>query len=267
MLLEDILEERDLVVIDLETTGTNVQTDRIVQFAAVRVFADHRPRRWITGLIDPTVPIPAGATEVHGITDEMVRGMPTFAECARHIVELMNGADIAGYNVLGYDIPLLVEELKRCGLGFDTTGVRVIDGLRLFMHFERRDLSSALRFYCGREHSGAHGAIEDVRATIQVIEAQLERYRDSTPEPIPTDTAGLAALCMGNRVTLDGKVVWQGGRPCLSFGKHSGVPLDVLARDHRRYVEWMLDADFSADVKRILQGALAGEVPTRGDGT
>ncbi len=258
MQLEDILQDRDLIVFDLETTGTSVQTDRIVEFAAVRIFADGRKRQRLRGRINPTIPIPAGASNIHGITDEMVAKAPTFCQMADRIARFLEGADLAGYNVLQYDLPLIREEFRRCGRSFDIGARRVIDGMQIFKHFERRTLEAALRHYCGEEHVDAHGALEDVRATIKVLEAQLDRY-----DEIPNNAEGLAKISLGRRITPDGKVIWQDGEACLSFGKHAGVPLRRMIREQRDYLSWILKADFSEDVKQVVQDALGGKIPVQ----
>ena len=267
MLLEEILGDRDLVVFDLETTGTNIQNDRIVQYAGVRIHADHRPRRRLAGLIDPQMEIPAGATKVHGIDDGMVRGAPTFAQMAERIGSFMQDADLGGYNLITYDIPLLIEEFRRVGSTFDTEGCRIIDGLRIFQRYERRDLSSALRFYCNEEHVDAHGALGDVRATIKVLQAQLQFYESHGTQPLPADMEGLHEICLGKRVTLDGKIVWGDDEACLSFGKHAGVPLRTMVEEQRGYLEWILQKEFSAQVKTVINEALAGRFPKKKEGS
>ena len=267
MLIEKILEERDLVVFDLETTGTNTQRDRIVQFAGIRSHCDGRPRKRLAGLINPTIPIPPGATKVHGITDEMVEAAPTFAQMALTIGRFMENADLGGYNLINYDIPLLREEYRRCGSPFEISGRRIVDGLRIFQSYERRDLSSALRFYCGEEHLDAHGALGDVRATIKVLQAQLQKYEAHREAPLPTDVEGLSALCLGNRLTLDGKIVWGDDGACLSFGKHAGTPLKEMVEKQRGYLEWILTSEFADDVKTVIDDALAGRYPTKEKGS
>jgi DNA polymerase-3 subunit epsilon len=255
--LAEIVVERDLVVFDLETTGTSTREDWIVQFAAVRIFADRRPRRSFERLVKPGKPIPRAATDVHGITNEMVANAPTFARLADEILRFLTGADLGGYNVLGFDIPLLRTELERCGRKLSLVGRRIVDGMMIFKHYERRDLVSALRFYCGKEHGAAHDALGDVEATIEVIQAQLDRYSD-----IPKTLDGLYALSRGRRITTDGRILWQDGKPCIGFGKHQGVSLQEMAAKHDDYLKWMLASDFSDDVKDVIKRALLGDFPT-----
>ena len=256
MKLETLVADRDLVIFDLETTGTSIKVDRIVQFAGVRIFADGRPRERFTSLVNPLIAIPAAASQVHHITNEMVEEAPTFAELCPRVLEFLHSADLGGYNVLAFDLPLLRTELDRCGEKLNLTGLRVVDGMTIFKHFERRDLSSALRFYCGREHTAAHDALGDVEATIDVIQAQIDRY-----DAIPKTLNGLDKLSRGPRITPDGRLVWQDDKACMGFGKHQGVPLHEMVIKHSDYLKWILDSDFSDDVKDVIRKALAGNLP------
>jgi DNA polymerase-3 subunit epsilon len=254
--LEEILRDRDLVVLDLETTGTSIKTDRVVQFAGVRIFADRRPRENLELLINPGIPIPPSATEVNHITDEMVRDAPRFEAVSDRIERFLADADLAGFNVLAYDIPLLRAELERCHKPFNLVGRRVVDGMTIFKHYERRDLAAAVKFYCGVDQPTAHQALADALATVQVIQAQLDRYDD-----IPRTLEGLDRLSRGRRITPDGRLVWQEGVPCIGFGAHQGVPLQTMVKEHRDYLSWILKSDFSEEVKDVVARALKGKFP------
>jgi DNA polymerase-3 subunit epsilon len=258
MNLEEIVEDHDLVILDLETTGTNTKEDWIVQFAGVRIFADGRERETLVRLVKPKIPIPEAATAVHHITDEMVASAPTFPELCPEIERFLEGADLGGYNVLSYDLPLLRTEMERCGRRLTLVGRRVVDGMTIFKHFERRDLGSALRFYCGTEHTTAHDALGDVEATIEVIQAQLDRYSS-----IPKDLIGLDKLSRGNRITPDSEIVWSNDVPCMGFGKHRGTPLQEMVKKHEGYLRWILKSDFSYDVHDVISKALKGVFPTK----
>lgn len=258
MNLEEIVEDRDLVILDLETTGTNTKEDWIVQFAGVKIFADGRERETLVRLVKPAIPIPEAATAVHHITDEMVAEAPNFPELCDEVERFLENADLGGYNVLSYDIPLLRTELERCGRRLSLIGRRVVDGMTIFKHFERRDLGSALRFYCGEEHTSAHDALGDVVATIDVIQAQIERYSS-----IPKDLKGLDKLSRGNRITPDSEVVWNNDVPCMGFGKHRGTPLQEMVTKHEGYLRWILKSDFSYDVHDVIGKALKGILPVK----
>jgi len=244
--------EKPLVIFDLETTGVDIQRDRIVQFAACRFEPDGSGSE-LTFLVNPGMHIPAEATEVHGITDADVSDAKSFTTRAGEILDFMAGADIAGYNVLAFDVPLLQAEMRRCGREFILDGRKFIDSLVLFRHFERRDLASALRFYCGADHEDAHDAMADARASTEVIFAQAMRYGQTAEQ--------LAALSWGDRITFDGKLAWDAdGHAVLTFGKHAGVPLE---RVESSYLRWMLGQDFSDEFKSLLRRASTGEVLKR----
>jgi len=254
--------ERPLTAFDLETTGTDVSRDRIVEFAAVRV-EPSGTRESFRSLVNPGRPIPPGATAVHGIRDEDVAGAPTLDDIADRIHALFEGADIAGFNSLRFDLPLLRVEMERIGRPLDLTGRRHVDAMRIFHLKEPRDLSAAYRFYCDRELEGAHSALADVEATLAVLDAQVARYDD-----LPDTVEGLDALCNpgGDRfVEGSGRIAWNDeGEAVLAFGKHRGATLRELVRDRPDYLRWMLDKDFSPGVKRILRDALSGTFPQRG---
>lgn len=262
MKLEEILNGRDLVIFDLETTGTSVKTDRIIQYGHLIIHADGRKREPYSTLINPEIPIPPEASAINGITNEMVEHAPRFCDFSPTLTKDIEGCDLGGYNVLAFDLPLLREEYRRCGKELDMIGRKVVDGLFIFRHYFRRDLASALRYYCDKEIEDAHTAIGDVRATIDVIEAQLDRHTD---RDIPQDVPGLHRVCFGDRITPDGRIRWQDEMPCLSFGTHAGTPLQEMVKNSKKrdYLQWILKSDFSEDVKTVITDALAGTFPVR----
>jgi DNA polymerase-3 subunit epsilon len=252
--------DRPLIFFDLETTGIDPATDRIVEISALRVDSDGS-RESRTRRINPERPIPAGATAVHGIRDEDVRDEPTFRQIARGLLEFLGDADLAGFNVLRFDLPLLDREFRDCGLDLGLAGRRVIDAMTIFHRMERRDLSAAVSFYLGRSHEGAHAAEADVSATAEVLEAQLERYTD-----LPRAVEELDVWMRDGRadgVDRSGKFVWKDGEALLAFGKHQGKPLRQVARENPGYLEWVARSDFPEDAKRVASEALAGRFPTQ----
>ena len=251
--------DRPLVIFDLETTGIDPATDKIVEVATLRVEPDGT-RQSRTRRLNPGRPIPAGATRVHGITDDDVRDEPTFERVARGLLEFLAGADLAGFNVRRFDAPLLDREFKDCGMDFGLADRRIVDAMTIFHRKERRDLSAAVRFYLDRDHDGAHSAGADVEATLAVLEAQLERYAD-----VPQTVEELDAWTRSrpNAVDQSGKFVWKDGEVTLAFGKHQGKKLADLARDLSGYLDWIIDADFPDDVKTLARQALKGELPHR----
>jgi DNA polymerase-3 subunit epsilon len=254
--------ERPLAFLDLETTGTRPESDRIVEISVVVLRPGGGEER-LTRRVNPGVPIPAAATAVHGITDADVAAEPPFARIAAQVARLLQGADLAGFNVINYDLPLLEAEFARAGATFDREGRRLLDAQRIFHRREPRTLAAAVKFYTGRDHEGAHGAEADVLATVEVLDAQLERYPD-----LPRDVEGLARACRPDDwVDSQGKVRWAGEAAVLSVGKHGGRTLRDVARDDPSYLEWLAErSDFPADVRAIAREALAGRFPERSSG-
>jgi DNA polymerase-3 subunit epsilon len=246
--------DRPLVFFDLETTGLNTKRDRIVELALIKITPQgdvlERVRRF-----NPGMPIPAAATAVHGITDEDVAEEAPFCARARSLVEMLEGCDLAGFNIRGFDIDMLVAEFARCDVEFSVEGRRVVDMQNIFHREERRDLSAAARFYLDREHEEAHTALGDIRTSAAVLGAQLERYPH-----IPKDLDGLHAYCEEFRPTRTDVDRWfsttDEGR-VFRRGKHNGVPLDEVARTSPDYLQWMLGADdMGEDVLAVVREAL-----------
>ncbi len=225
---------------DLETTGVDKATDKIVEIAIVRFDGDKRFE--FQAYVNPTIPIPASSTEVHGITDEMVKDKPTFAQLAKKIHNIFNGCDIYGYNSNSFDIPFIVNELFNAGYTLDLDGVNFIDPCVIFKRKEERTLTAALKFYCNREHDGAHGAMADVLATIDVLEAQQKHYTD-----LPED---LNLYCNYDkpRADISGNFTIVNDDYVLNFGKHKGA----RAADCISYLQWMAKQDFMPDTKSII---------------
>jgi len=256
--------DRPLVAFDLETTGTDVDKDRIVQIGLIRVEPDGTRRTW-NQLVNPERPIPPEATAVHGIRDEHVRDQPTFAQLRAEVEQWLDGADLAGFNSIRFDLPLLQAELRRAGSTLSFDGTRHLDAMAIFHQMERRDLTAAYRFYCDKTLEGAHDALADVTATLEVLDAQVGRYPD-----LPRDLDALHRFCNpdeGRFVDRTRKFTWNDqGEAVFTFGKYNGRSLQetVAERDGRGYLEWMLGKDFSEEVKGILREALAGVFPRRG---
>ena len=250
--------ERPLAFVDLESTGIDPARDRIVEISVVRIDPDGR-RETRTRRVNPECPIPAEATAVHGIRDEDVRDEPSFRQIARALLEFFGDADLAGFNVRRFDLPLLEREFRNAGLDMGLSRRRVVDAMAVFHRKEPRDLEAAVRFYLGREHEGAHGAEADAEAACLVLDAQLERYGD-----LPRTVEELEAWCQPVRsdaADRSGKFAWRDGQVILAFGKHQGRALREVAREDRHYLAWMLRQDFPADARSLVEGALRGEFP------
>jgi len=250
--------EKPIAFFDIEATGTSPNVDRIVELSIVKLMPDNK-RETKTWRIDPQRPIPAEVVKIHGISDEDIAGCPTFPEVSREVFEFIGDADLGGYNVLRYDIPMLAEEFFRAEINFDTDSRRVIDVQRIFHRREPRDLSAALSFYCGEMHLNAHGAEADVLATIRVLEGQFEKYSD-----LPADMDELDDYCNPrNPLWVDraGRLKWENNEVVLNFSKKKGTPLrDVIEQDPG-FIKWMLRSDFPRDTKQIVEDATQGTWP------
>lgn len=240
--------KRPIVFFDLETTGINIMTDRIVEVSLLKVFPDGttdvRSHR-----LNPTVPIPPETTAVHHITDDDVRDCPTFADMAAELHEFFDGCDIAGFNSNKFDVPMLIEEFGRCGLPFDVDGRKFIDVQNIFHKKEQRTLVAAYRFYCGRELEGAHSALADTRATYEVLLGQLEKYDD-----LDNDVDALAEYSrQGRNLDLAGRIVLNDNdQPIFNFGKHKGKQVEEVFRREPGFFTWILSGDFPKNTKDVV---------------
>lgn len=253
--------DKDIVFFDLETTGVALALDRIVDIALLKRRPDGSEESF-SSLVDPEMPIPAEASAIHHITDEMVRGMPTFRALATRILDFIGLADLSGFNVARFDIPMLQAEFKRVGINFPLEGRRVVDAFVVFQRMEPRSLTAAYKFYCGKSLDGAHRAEADARASHDVLWAQLERYQD-----LPKDIAGLSAYCSQKdprNVDAEGKFVWRNGKAAFNFGKFRSMGLDEVAKMEPSYLQWLMKADKTTpELAQICREALRGRFPTK----
>lgn len=238
---------RPLAVIDLETTGVNLGTDRIVEIAIVRIQPDGA-RQVKRKLINPEIPISAVSRDLHGITNEMVKDAPTFRQVANEIKQFLENCDLAGYNSNRFDIPLLAEEFLRVGLEFDFNNRRLVDVQKIFHMMEQRTLSAAYRFYCNKVLEGAHGAEVDALATWDILQAQMEKYPQlgSSIETIIT--------CVGDECIVDfaRRMIMENGVEVFNFGKHKGRSVAEVLRAEPQYYDWMMKGDFPMHTKHKL---------------
>lgn len=252
--------QRPLVALDLETTGTNVGRDRIVEFAAVKIRPNGERERLVIR-INPERSIPPEATAVHGITDEDVAGAPTFADVAAQLYEFLNGCDLAGFGIVRFDVPLLTTEFRRVGVELDRARTRLVDAQIIYHLREPRNLTAALAFYCGRDLANAHSAEADALAAWDVLQGQLAKYPD-----LPHSVEDLDQFCNPrdpDAVDPDGKLRWSAGQVVLTFGQKAGMSLRELAETEPSYLRWILNKDFSPEVKKLAENALGGVFPSR----
>ncbi|MCR4612382.1 MAG: 3'-5' exonuclease [Bacteroidaceae bacterium] len=245
---------RPLVFFDLETTGIDVSRDHIVELSYIKVMPDgcevSKTLRLRPATADGrTVPIPATSTAVHGISDDDVKDCPTFRDVADELLQTFSGCDLAGYNSNKFDIPLLVEEFLRIGKSIDLSQSRFIDVQNIYHKLEQRTLVAAYRHYCHKELTNAHSADADTRATLEVLEAQLDTY----PDTLQNDVAQLAEFSAMNRnIDFAGRFVKdEQGNEVINFGKYKGrLVKEVFQRDPS-FVSWMLQGDFTLDTKSV----------------
>ncbi len=242
---------RPLVFFDLETTGVNIGTDRIVEISCVKVCPDGSHMEYRQRL-NPEMPIPAAATAVHHISDDDVRDEPRFRDIAEQLMLSFEGCDIAGFNSNKFDVPLLMAEFSRVGLNFSLSGRRLIDVQTIYHRLEQRTLSAAYRFYCGKELEGAHSALADTMATYEVLMAQLDRYPET--EEFGNDMDKLARFSVqGGNMDLAGRLSrGTDGDAVFNFGKYKGQKVADVFRREPSYYRWMMQGDFPKDTKDII---------------
>ena len=255
--------ERPLVFFDLESTGPDPATDRIVQYAFVKITeidgTEIRSEQ-LSELVNPGIHIPIEASGVHGIADDMIKDMPAFDQHVNSIAAFVNGCDYAGFNIIRYDLPLLRAEFKRCGRQLPEG--KIVDSLAIFYRKEPRDLQAAHKYYCGQEFSDAHDAIIDTKATVNVFMGQLKMYQDLRV----MNVSGLHEFCNqkdDRYVDSERKFYWRDGEATFTFGKYCNVTLKEVAKHHSDYLRWFLRNDLSDEIKNIFQEALAGKFPKK----
>ncbi len=242
-----IILQKPLVFLDLETTGLSFTQDRIVEIAMLKISLDGS-RLMKRKLINPEMPIPKEVSEIHGITDDMVKDAPTFKQAANEIRQFMEGADLGGYNSNKFDWPLLVEEFLRSGLTFETEGRKLVDVQKIYHMMEPRNLSAAYKFYCEKDLENAHSAETDVNATWEVFLAQINKYSSlgNTVESV------LKVIGEEQIVDFARRMVMENGREVFNFGKHKGKLVEDVLRNEPSYYDWMMKNDFALHTKQKL---------------
>lgn len=240
--------EKPIIFFDLETTGTNVTHDRIVEISYIKVYPDGKEEKKSRRL-NPEMHIPEASTAVHHITDEDVRDEPTFRQVAKSLLDIFDGCDIAGYNSNKFDVPVLMEEFGRCGINFDIAGRRFIDVQNIFHKMEQRTLVAAYKFYCGAVLEDAHSAMADTQATYEVLLGQLRKYSE-----LRNDVEFLAKFStMGKNVDLAARIVLDDNDvPVFNFGKHKGKPVKDVLRREPSFFDWVIQGDFPKNTKDVL---------------
>ena len=263
-LAAEIELKRPLVVFDLESTGTRVRKDRIVEMAWCKIKPSGETK--VGGIrLNPGIPIPPEATAVHGITDQDVANEPTFKQIAPKLVDFLDKCDLAGFGVARFDIPLLEAEFLRAEVDFSSKDRAIVDALGIYHRYEPRDLEAAVRHYTGQQIEDAHDAEGDVLSTLMVLKAQLEQHGD-----LPHDLEGLDSYSGRRRKQPNwydekGDLVWERDALHLTFGIHDGKSLQEVVDTYPGYIDWMLGESFSEEVKNAIRTTRAGSPPLRTD--
>jgi DNA polymerase-3 subunit epsilon len=240
--------KKPLAFVDIEATGTNATTDRIVEIAIVKNLPDGN-RTVKRKIINPQIPIPQVCVDMHGITDEIVKDAPTFKQVGHDIKQFLSGCDLACYNAYRLDMPLLIEEFYRAGIEFDMKGRKIVDVQKIYHQMEQRTLSAAYRFYCDKTLEGAHSAETDATATAEILNAQLDRYPqlgtniDSILKSIGDDNI----IDFARRFAFNDK-----GEECFNFGKHKGRTVADVLKAEPQYYDWMMRGEFPQNTKQKL---------------
>ena len=267
--------QKPLVIFDLETTGLDLVKDRVIQLSYIKVYPDGHEERG-DEIINPEKPIPDEVVQLTGISNDDVKGKPTFKQLATNLSQVFTGSDIAGFNSNHFDVPMLAEEFLRAGIDFDFSKCRLIDVQTIFHKMERRNLAAAYKFYCGHKMEDdfeAHRADQDTEATYRVLLGQLDYYteehqrelgEDPTGRVLSNDMQVLADFSKVNdNVDFAGRIIWadvKGQRTeVFNFGKHKGVPIADVLRFDPGYYSWILGGDFTYNTKQVLTGLLLRE--------
>lgn len=253
---------RPLAFFDLETTGVNVASDRIVEISIVKILPNGE-KEVKTRKINPTIPIPIESSLIHGIYDKDVESEPTFKQIAKGLVDFFGNADLAGFNSNKFDVPLLMEEFLRAGIDFDIENRNLVDVQNIFHQMEQRTLSAAYKFYCNKELIDAHSAEADTSATHEILEAMLDKYEHTEVEkedgskytPVVNDMQKLAEFSRRNKnVDLMGRIIEdEEGNYVFNFGKHKGQIVSEVLEQNPSYFAWMMNGDFPLYTKKVLE--------------
>ena len=234
---------------DLETTGTNPGKDKIVEIAVLKIDTNNQKKEMVWR-VNPECHIPDEASSVHGITDEMVKDQPIFKQISKEIYNFIEGCDLGGYNIDKFDLPLLVEEFIRSGIDVSSfVKVKTVDVQTIFFKKEPRDLSSALKFYCNKDHGNAHTALDDTIATYEVLLSQLDKYDDLEPS-----VDFLSTLTRRNKnIDFAGRIIEDdNGDAIFNFGKHKGKKVKEVLTKEKGYYSWMMNSDFPEYTKKVI---------------
>jgi DNA polymerase-3 subunit epsilon len=254
--------KRPLAFFDLETTGVNVASDRIVEISILKAMPDGT-EDVKTMRINPGIPIPLESSLIHGIYDEDIKNAPTFKQAGEELARFLDDCDLAGYNSNRFDIPVLMEEFLRAGIDFDIDNRQFVDVQNIFHQMEQRTLKAAYQFYCGKNIENAHSAEADIKATYEVLKAQIEKYENKDWEdkkgviskPVQNNIDALHKFTNLNKpVDFAARMVYnEDGVEVINFGKHKGRAVEDVFQSEPSYYNWMLNGDFPLYTKKCLE--------------
>lgn len=245
---------------DLEATGMNICNDRIIEISILKIMPNGTEEKK-TILVNPEIPIPLEVSAIHGIYDPDVKDAPVFKSIAKNLAKFLEGCDLAGYNIIKFDVPMLVEEFLRADVDFDVSKRKLVDAQKIFFLMEKRNLAAAYKFYCGKKLENAHSAEADTLATYEVLKKQIEVYENDEVEDlagnkigfIKNDMEALHKLTVNNMVDLAGRIVLNSnGEEIFNFGKHRGKKVADVFEEEPAYYDWMIKNEFPLDTKRRL---------------
>jgi DNA polymerase-3 subunit epsilon len=244
----ELILKRPVVFLDLETTGINVATDRIVEISLLKISPNGK-EEWMTTLVNPEMPIPQKVTALHGISDADVENAPKFKDLAKNLAAFLEGCDLAGYNAIKFDIPVLAEEFLRTSNDFNFRKRRYVDVQVIFHKKEQRTLAAAYQFYCKKNLQNAHTAEADTAATYEILKSQLDTYPD-----LENNIEKLADFsAFNNNADFAGRIIFdENGVEIFNFGKHKGKPVEKVFLEDPSYYSWMMNGDFPLYTKKVL---------------
>ncbi len=252
---------KDLVCLDIESTGVWVEKDKIIEIALVRFSPDGSKETFHTR-INPGIPIPPAVVELTGISNEAVKDAPAFSEVAKTVIEFIGSADFGGFNLERFDLPLLAREFMDVGMVFDWKKRKIYDAQKVYHLNEKRDLSAAYKFYCDKDLVGAHSALADSEAVLEILAKQVERYGEGKSDLAVLDQFEYSSH--SDAYDPERKFCWWNGKLYLMFGKYArSIALEDLIKVDANYLRWILKADFSDSVKKIIGDALKGVIPKK----
>ncbi len=249
-----------LAFFDLETTGINIANDRIVEIAVLKIMPNGEQTKYVEK-INPTIPIPIESSLIHGIYQDDIKDKPTFKQVAKNLAKMLEGADLGGFNIIRFDVPLLVEEFLRAGVEFDISKRKFIDSQRIYHLMEPRNLSAAYKFYCKKDLKDAHTAEADTIASFEVLDAQIAAYENVAIQdksgkeyiPVQNDMKVLHDLTASTSVDFATRMVYNDkGIAVFNFGKYKDKPVLEVLKNDPSYYDWMMKGDFSLNTKQKL---------------